>query len=235
MAIRRAPSEARRSFTVVPNQSITDRRLTWEATGLLVYLLSKPDNWIISPAQLIKERSAGSHRVYRILRELEQAGYIREEQTRSGGRFGEVERVVYDVCERQAPSPEPDPEPKSKQRRKPDPLFDAVAEACSIDPRRITGSARGAINQAVKELREIATDPAAVASAAKIYRERYPDAALTPSALAKHYPSLTPPTEPRTARERAKTEACERCSGTGWVPIEGDEHTVVSCPECRGG
>jgi len=42
MIIRR---KVNRNFTVVPNEPVNDTRLSFEALGLLTYLLSRPDNW----------------------------------------------------------------------------------------------------------------------------------------------------------------------------------------------
>ncbi len=51
-----------------------DRSLSWEARGILIYLLSKPDDWIVRPADL--EQQCGENKVYRILHELRKAGYV---------------------------------------------------------------------------------------------------------------------------------------------------------------
>jgi excinuclease UvrABC ATPase subunit len=233
MTIRRAPSEVRATFTIIPNVSINDTRLSWEALGLLTFLLSKPDNWFISPAHLVKQRVAGKHRVYKMLKELEDFGYIRVEDVRQSGQFAGVDRVVYDMSRMEPPQPEPVKPEELLMKRKPktvDPLFDAIAEACSIDPGRLTSSARGQINKAVKELRDTAADAQSVAAAAKEYRKRFPDAALTPSALAKHYPALAPTLS--APREQKRTP-CEPCSGTGWQSTD-DERTVVRCASCAG-
>ena len=61
--IIRTPKKAR--FTVLGNALIEDPHLSWAALGMLVYLLSKPDNWRILPAHLIKERQLGRDGVYR--------------------------------------------------------------------------------------------------------------------------------------------------------------------------
>lgn len=71
--------------------------------------------------------------------------------------------------------------------RKQDPLWDALMYVCRIDTAKITKSARGAYNRAVKELKEVDATPESIAHAAMAYRLAYGDVALTPSALAKHY------------------------------------------------
>lgn len=102
MPIHRDPSPIRANFTIVRNATIGDSRLSWEARGLLVFLLSKPDNWVVSTKHLVGQSpNAKRERILKILAELESAGYIREEQSRDGssGEFGRVTRVVYDTPE----------------------------------------------------------------------------------------------------------------------------------------
>ena len=41
--ILRIPKE--RNYTVLGNHLLTDRKLSWEARGLLCYPLSRPDDW----------------------------------------------------------------------------------------------------------------------------------------------------------------------------------------------
>lgn len=77
--------------------------------------------------------------------------------------------------------------------REPDLLFEAVAEACGIDWRSgLTKSGRGPLVKAVADLRDVGASPEDVAARSGEYRRRFVDAALTPSALAKHWPSLAP-------------------------------------------
>ena len=75
---------------------------------------------------------------------------------------------------------------------KKDELFEVVAEACGIDWRNLTSSGRGPLNRAVKELKEIGANADQVARRAAAYRKKYPEAALTPMALTKHWAGLAP-------------------------------------------
>lgn len=70
-------------------------------------------------------------------------------------------------------------------------LAEAVAAACRYDLRGLTESARGAFNRALKDLRAVNADPAEVEFRAKLYRSRF-TTPLTPMALAKNWPGLTP-------------------------------------------
>jgi hypothetical protein len=68
--------------------------------------------------------------------------------------------------------------------RRRDPLFEAVAEVCDLDWTALTTAARGSLNRAVKDLREVRASPAEVRARAA----RWPfDVTLTPPGLAKHW------------------------------------------------
>jgi len=96
--IRRSPSPTR-NYTSLHNSVLADSRLSWEARGLLAYLLSKPDHWKVHPKQLVNESPrAGRDKIYRLLHELQEAGYVAVEQTRTeGGKLGETDYVIYDL------------------------------------------------------------------------------------------------------------------------------------------
>jgi len=99
------------------------------------------------------------------------------------------------------------PAAQEKPAKKKDELFESIAEACSIDIRQLTGSSRGQLNKAAKELRDIGAKPGDVHAKAKAYRKQYENAALTPSALVKHWPSLV--TQKQTREQPADT--CPDC------------------------
>jgi hypothetical protein len=96
--IRRAPRE--QGFTVLQNDTLEDDRLSWEALGLLSFLLSKPDDWTVSKQHLISCRDAGDHKIKRILGELQDAGYLTRQRTQDDeGKFV-WQSVVYDTPQR---------------------------------------------------------------------------------------------------------------------------------------
>lgn len=75
------------NFTILRNSCIRNKELTWEARGVLHYLLSMPGDWVVSKADLIAQSpSAGDKVISRILKELETAGYIyrRKHQDKEG-------------------------------------------------------------------------------------------------------------------------------------------------------
>jgi hypothetical protein len=97
-AIRRQPDAP---FVGIPNETARDPHLSWEAAGMLVYLLSLPPGWTLHPSHLVKARKGGRDRIYRILRELRELGYIeRIEQRDDAGKV-----VGYEYISRFSPLP----------------------------------------------------------------------------------------------------------------------------------
>jgi hypothetical protein len=71
--------------------------------------------------------------------------------------------------------------------RKPDPIWDALLEVCKIKPAEITVSARGAINRAAADLRQVGASPEAIRVRAATYRRKWPNVSLTPTAIARRW------------------------------------------------
>ena len=73
-------------FTPISNYTINDKRLSWEARGLLIYLLSKPKTWVTRTSDIIRQTefagkfAAKKKMVRRIFRELIAAGYMTRER-----------------------------------------------------------------------------------------------------------------------------------------------------------
>jgi hypothetical protein len=94
--------------------------------------------------------------------------------------------------------------------RKVDTLFEAVAATCGIDTTALTKSSRGALNRAVGDLRAIDADPDEVPIRAGRYRTVFDGAALTPTALAKHWPALAADVPPRRRTQADRNDAARR-------------------------
>ncbi len=73
----------REKWLIMSRVGLEDARLSWKARGLLAYLLSKPDNWNVMIAHLVKQAPDGRDSVMSGLRELRQAGYIVSSRSRS--------------------------------------------------------------------------------------------------------------------------------------------------------
>lgn len=75
-------------FTMVENATVRDKRLTFRATGLLVFLLSLPDGASIDARGLAQRKGEGRDAILRALRELTELGYLHRRRRRvEGGRF----------------------------------------------------------------------------------------------------------------------------------------------------
>ncbi len=101
MIIRLPPPENR--YYQLRREIAEDTNITYEALGVLLYLLVKPSNWKIRPTNL-RDRTGkgvngktGKHKIYRILNELVDAGYIARIQPRD--ETNRVMGVQYCVSE----------------------------------------------------------------------------------------------------------------------------------------
>lgn len=98
-----------REFVILRNKEAQRTDLTYAAVGLLVYLMSLPEDWTIYVDQL-KRKGAGRDKIRALLQELETAGFIHIEQNRNeGGTFTPNEYHAYAMPEYNPyyqPSPE---------------------------------------------------------------------------------------------------------------------------------
>ncbi len=65
-----------RNYVTIENSMFEDSRLSWKAKGLLGYLLTKPDNWTVRRADLIKHATDGDKSVRTAIDELRKYGYL---------------------------------------------------------------------------------------------------------------------------------------------------------------
>ncbi|EKO3632378.1 hypothetical protein M3894_002908 [Vibrio metschnikovii] len=87
MSIIRAKRE--RNYSVISNDVWRDNQLSFQAMGMLSYILSKPDNWSVSPSHLEKvtdgtAKKTGRDGVYSILKELKSVGFIKTQKHACG-------------------------------------------------------------------------------------------------------------------------------------------------------
>ena len=90
--------EKSREFTVIANSVFKDRTLSAKAKGLLVEMLSLPENWDYTLKGLTYLFTDGLDSIRQGIRELEEHGYIvRERKRDSKGRLGGMEYVIYET------------------------------------------------------------------------------------------------------------------------------------------
>lgn len=83
-------------FVMIDRRPIENPALSWKAKGILAYLLSRPDDWVIQFRDLVKRSSDGAHTVRESMKELRKAGHVRLVKEYEGGR---IKRWIYQVYE----------------------------------------------------------------------------------------------------------------------------------------
>jgi hypothetical protein len=63
-------------YVQIQNSMFEDNQLTWKAKGLLGYMLSRPDNWIIRYSDLVKRSTDGEKAIKSAIKELKKYGYL---------------------------------------------------------------------------------------------------------------------------------------------------------------
>lgn len=91
--IRKAHSS---NFTVVTNALAQNNDLSFEARGLLLYLLSKPDDWKAFSKDIEREGNIGRDKRIRLFKELEKAGYCKRIRRQSHKGLIEVETLIFE-------------------------------------------------------------------------------------------------------------------------------------------
>jgi hypothetical protein len=85
------------NYTCITNSTLQDTQLSWAATGLLTYLLSLPEDWVINIADLVRHKKTTKHEVYKLLKELISLNYVIREMDREGGKIVRSKYTVYEL------------------------------------------------------------------------------------------------------------------------------------------
>jgi hypothetical protein len=83
-------------FIQIDRRPIEDPRLSWKATGLMTYFVSKPDNWEFHMEHIIKSKTDGEKAVRSGINELKETGYIVRVAFRKDGKVKDYEFFVYE-------------------------------------------------------------------------------------------------------------------------------------------
>lgn len=104
MSIIRAPRKTG-NFYILDKRISEDRRLTWAARGLLIYLLGKPDHWCVSVQALVNEThdariNTRRDAIWALLKELIETGYcVRTQSRKPDGTLGDMDYAVSETPE----------------------------------------------------------------------------------------------------------------------------------------
>jgi hypothetical protein len=101
-------------YTQIYNSVFEDRTLSYQALGLLSYLLSKPNNWQVVMADVERKGVNGRESTRNAIKELVERGYIAREPKRDADT-GRLKGWVYDVFE----EPHGIPAPATLKRKSP--------------------------------------------------------------------------------------------------------------------
>lgn len=82
-----------REYVSIANAILQNKILSWEARGIMAYLLSKPDGWECRNYDLVNQGPAGKHIIHRVLKELQAAGYIYRYQKSDGHKIEWVTEI----------------------------------------------------------------------------------------------------------------------------------------------
>ena len=84
-------------FTKIPNETLQDTALSFEAKGLLVLILSLPENWEIHKSWLQNQApKCGQDKLKRLLKELTETGYmVKKVKQSENGKLAGWDWYVY--------------------------------------------------------------------------------------------------------------------------------------------
>lgn len=242
--VRRGPRLAS-NFTILSNAVINDERLSFRARGVLIWLLSKPDDWRTrSDAIAGQSPKEGRDAIRSALRELAELGYlIREKIQNERGQWITIQTIYEEP--RTGPGPEnptrgradngesgslssiDSPRTKTNRTRQVSkaPLSPSVANlavACSRAGLTATFAyLKPEAAAAIEILIEVHGVPKLVATAKAVHRPGDP----------MKYAQAWVPMWQGLAVPRAVSDKCGECDEYGWLP--DDEHgRAVRCP-CR--
>ena len=95
--IFRIQKNADNPFVMIDKRIFTDKKLSYRAKGVLGYLLSRPDNWLVNMVDVANQSTEGRDAVITAVNELMKHGYIERIEHRENGRFKSYEYLVYEV------------------------------------------------------------------------------------------------------------------------------------------
>lgn len=75
-------------FAQVPNELLSDQKMSFKAKGLWAYIQSKPNDYDFSAERIVDETKDGVDSIQSALKELEEVGYLMRTRLNSG-------RVIY--------------------------------------------------------------------------------------------------------------------------------------------
>jgi hypothetical protein len=85
------------NFSIIDNRFVLDKNLSFKAKGILVYLLTRPNDWKVYIAEIASHSVDGIDSVKSGLKELKEAGYVVHRVVREKGKIIAHEYIVYET------------------------------------------------------------------------------------------------------------------------------------------
>ena len=86
------------NYTKISNELLKDKQLSLAAKGLLITMLSLPDNWSYSTLGLTSIVKESKNTIHRLLKELESSNHlIRRSIRNESGRFVKYDYFIYEL------------------------------------------------------------------------------------------------------------------------------------------
>lgn len=93
-----------KNYTTINNTGLRDERLTWKAKGILVYILSLPDDWVFYMEEIAKHSKDGIASLKAGMKELKECGYVKRFPIKGeDGKIHKWETIIYEVPQVEKP------------------------------------------------------------------------------------------------------------------------------------
>lgn len=199
-----------RDYFVCSRKTAQDKSISFEALGVLTYLLSQPDTWQANVKDIAKRST--EYKIYKILRELRKNGYMTLQKEKGEGRFSQwvyqvfetsqliqnqqVENQVVEnrhtkIVQKNTDSTEKPSRKREKVSKKDtipaaqmNPMKDAIVASFGWDWKSMTSSEKGIVQSTAKILCTANFEPDRVGSFHAWCRAKFTH--FTPKALASH-------------------------------------------------
>lgn len=86
--------EKTKNYSVISNEFIRRKDLSWKAKGILTYVLTLPDDWVINLKEIMTHATEGEAAFRSGWKELTKAGYVTRRAVRDGQRIKYWETVI---------------------------------------------------------------------------------------------------------------------------------------------
>jgi len=105
LATFRVHKDKRNPYICIHKGFLSDKNLSWRSKGILTYLLSKPDHWIVQVTDIRNQAKEADRAVRTAIKELLDLRYLRKRILRDQSK--RFTRFEYDVYESPSLNPEP--------------------------------------------------------------------------------------------------------------------------------